>query len=89
MDSRTTQLASGADQNITLQIGSGAQLEFDFDRNDAAIRKIGQDLVLDISDAVELTLEGFFDNFDGEGKHPYASLKNALFTRRDDLSERQ
>ena len=79
MENPTTQIQPGANQNLSVQIGSGTKLEFDFDRNDAAVRRDGQDLILTINETVELTLEGFFDNFSGEAGQPFAAVKNSLF----------
>jgi len=79
MATNDTLLHPDADQNINMQLGTGFLLEFDFNKHDAAIRRDGQDLVITISDAVELTLQDFFNNLDGEAGHPFASVNDALF----------
>lgn len=79
MVSHTTLSSPDADQGMSLEVGSGTSLSFDFDRNDATINRVGQDLILTIHDAVELTLEGFFNNFSDKTTHPFAAIRDVLF----------
>ena len=79
MDSHTTTMPPAVDQNIHLQVGAGAQMSFDFDPYNATMRRVGQDLVLTIYDAVELTLEGFFKNSSGNAADPFVPIRDFLF----------
>ena len=66
-----------AERAASFQVGPAARVEFDFDRNDATIVRNGQDLLLDIGD-IELTLEGFFNNFKDDASNPFVSVKDFL-----------
>jgi hypothetical protein len=85
MAGQTTVMQAGVDQTVNLRVGAGAQLSFDFDPYNSTMRRAGQDLVLTLHDAVELTLEGFFNNFTGDAANPFAAIKDFLFKGRKQI----
>jgi hypothetical protein len=62
---RTEQATSssfGSNQGIAVQVAD-TRLELDCTREDAVISRCGQDLVLIVHNVLELTVEGFFNNY--------------------------
>jgi hypothetical protein len=59
---QTTSSSLGSNQGIAVQVAD-TRLELDCAREDAVINRCGQDLVIIVQDVLELTVEGFFNNY--------------------------
>jgi hypothetical protein len=59
---QTTSASFGSNPGIAVQVAD-TRLELDCAREDAVISRCGQDLVIVVQDVLELTVEGFFNNY--------------------------